>query len=337
MDWDKGYRAKYYATVLDPVTFEAIETINITGGTIQHTDNELLESADIDLANYTFEGEKRIRVWLDTYQESGGMSHTPLFTGIASTPSKNYNGVVQSTSVQCYSVLKPAQDMLLQRGWYAPVDIPGKSIIKQLLLPTGINVSFPADDTDARLSSSILAENGENRLSMVWKIADAMSWIIQILGDGTVQIGPYNRNSKWMFDRNDYDILEMSIDIERDWFNCPNVFRAVLGDAVAIAKDEDPASELSIASRGREIWAEETDVVLNTDQTLGQYAMDRLKEYQNVSLKVNYDRRFVPDILVGDVITLNYPEQELVGDYLVTSQSIDLGYNAKTSEEVIKL
>lgn len=336
MDWNKGYRAKYYATIIDPVTSENLDTIDITGGTIQHTDDELLESADIDVADYEFEGEKWIRVWFDTFQESGSVGHTPLFTGIASTPSKKYNGVVQSSSIQCYSVLKPAQDVLLQRGWYAPVDIPGRAILRELLESTGINLSF-TEDTDARLTNSILAEDGENRLSMAWKIADAMGWIIQILGDGTVRIGPYDNNPKWVFDKDGYDILEMSIDIERDWFNCPNVFRAILGDNVAIARDDDPASDLSTVSRGREIWAEETDVVLNTDQSLGEYAVERLKEYQNASLKVNYDRRFVPNILVGDIITLNYPEQTLVGNYLIVSQSITLGYNAKTAEEVTML
>ena len=110
-----------------------------------------------------------------------------------------------------------------------------------------------------------------------------------------------------------------------------------MGDAIAIAKDEDPNSIFSTVSRGREIWAEQNDVVLSGSQTLGQYAMDTLKSLQDASLTVNYDRRYVPDIMVGDIVTLYYPDQSLTGQYLITSQSIDLAYNAKVSEEVIKL
>lgn len=335
MDWDKGYSASYYATIVDPITWADGERIEITGGSIKHTDDELLESADVDIVDYRLEREQWIRVWLDTRQDDGGIGHTPLFTGVASTPSRTYEGTLLTGSIQCYSVLKIAQDMLLERGWYAPVDIPGATIIRELLSPTGILLNF--QDSETRLQTSVLAEDGENRLTMAWKIAKTLGWLIQILGNGTVVIGPYSTDSKWMFSRTNYDIVEPSISIERDWFNCPNVLRAIVGNSVAIARDDNPESELSTVSRGREIWVEETDITLNDGQSLGAYAFDRLKEYQDASLTVSYDRRFVPDILVGDIISLDYPEQELTGNYLIKSQTISLGHNAKTSEEVIKL
>ena len=54
-------------------------------------------------------------------------------------------------------------------------------------------------------------------------------------------------------------------------------------------------------------------------------------------MKAEYDRRFNPDVLVGDLINLHYPAQFLEGVFRVTSQTIELSHNAKTSEVVAAL
>ena len=58
---------------------------------------------------------------------------------------------------------------------------------------------------------------------------------------------------------------------------------------------------------------------------------------QQINTNISYTRRFDPSVSVEDVVTLYYPEQRLIGDYLITDQSIELGYGAKTSEEVVKI
>ena len=129
-------------------------------------------------------------------------------------------------------------------------------------------------------------------------------------------------------------MIEPSIAVEYDWYSCPNVFRAVQDDLSAVARDDDPDSPLSTVSRGREIWAEETSCDFNTGESIAEYAVRRLKELQSIAVTASYERRYHPDVLAGDVIRLRYPAQGLDGLYKVTSQSIELGYGAKTSEEV---
>ena len=90
-------------------------------------------------------------------------------------------------------------------------------------------------------------------------------------------------------------------------------------------------------NRGREVWAEEKDCNLNTNESLGQFALRRLQEKQRHYLSVSYDRRFHPDVLTTDLIDLNYPAQGISGTFYVTSQSITIGYGARTSEEVLKI
>ena len=142
---------------------------------------------------------------------------------------------------------------------------------------------------------------------------------------------------KTKFDSIENDVIEPSLTVTYDWYSCPNVFRAVYGTDVAIYKDEDTKSLFSIPGRGREVWAEETSCALNDGETLKAYAKRRLEELQKVSTIISYDRRYDPDIYPTDVITLGYPEQEISGNFMVSSQTINLGFNGRTSEEVIKI
>lgn len=334
MDWSKGYSARYYATIVDRKTWQDLSRFEITGGSVERTDSDLLESADLDCLNYTETNEQWIRVWLDATQE-GDYSHTPLFTGLATSPTRNIEGRIERNSIQCYSVLKPAQDVLLSRGWYAPIDINGGVLIRRLLSVCGAPIEI-ADDAQ-NLQYAIIAEDGETHLTMAWKIAIAIGWLIRIRGDGTIYVGPSETESKWGFGITEYDILEPQVDVTYDWYDCPNVVRVNSGGYSAVARDDDPESMYSVPTRGREIWYEENDCDLSENQTLAEYAKAKLEELQQTAVTVSYTRRFHPDINVGDIITLHYPLQSLEGNFLVTSQSIELGYGARTSEEVIQI
>lgn len=335
MDWTEGYSARYYVSILDKSTMRDIKRIELTGGTIKRTLSDLRESADLDCGSYySSDQEEYVRVWLDTKQH-GASSHTPLFTGIATSPDKNYDGYHISHNVVCYSILKIAQDVLLPKGWYAPVDADGAKMVKKLLSVIGVDVDISG--VSPLLSQAIIAEYNENNLSMADKILTAINWRMRIDGYGNITLEPYSKDPVASFGITLNDIIENGISISYDWFNCPNVFRASMDDSYAIARDDDPESKFSTVSRGREIWAEESSCDLNQNETLSEYAFRRLKELQQVATSVSYDRRFIPDVYPSDVITLNYPAQGVTGNYIVTEQSITLGFNAKTSEEVIKV
>lgn len=335
VDWSQGFSSRYYISILDRATWRDIRRIEITGGTIKREDSELRESADIDCVNYSETTEQLIRVWLDARQD-GASSHIPLFTGIATSPGKDIDGHLVTNTLECYSVLKIAQDMLLPRGWYAPKGIDGVTLIKELLgVIPGIKITNA--ENPRGLDSAIIAEEGENRLSMTDKILSAMhGWRLKLDGYGNIYLGPYSYEASAMFDALNNDVLEPTLTVNRDWYDCPNVYRAVLDDSYAVARDDDENSPLSTISRGREVWYEDSSVYLEENQTLAQYAKDMLEEAQRFSTTVSYDRRFDPNVNVSDFVRLNYSAQDLRGLYLVTSQTITLGYNARTAEEVIE-
>lgn len=338
MDWRKGYSASYYLMLVDPSTLGDIERYEIVGGTIKHESTNLRTSADLDCVNYTYTNERLIRVWMDTKQTGEPSGHEPLFTGYTSSPDRKIEGTKETAKLECYSVLLPAYDMLLERGWYAPVESDALVLIKQLLRVCKVPVNISTkEDKNRSLTQSIVAENGETHLTMVEKLLSAMNWRMSIDGYGRIYIQPYDSEPIQTFDSRIYDVLETDLTVSYNWFDCPNVVRVNLDDDYAVAKDQDSDTPMSIQNRGREVWYEEDDVALNDGETLQEYAYRRLNELQRVSTTISYQRRFHPNVRVADTIMLNYPRQGIVGNFLVTSQAIELGFNAQTSEEVIRL
>ena len=332
MDWSKGYSARYYISVLDKATMRDVDRIELIGGTIKRSLTDIRESADVDCRNYNNKSEQYIRIWLDTKQE-GSSSHIPLFTGLATSPRNNYSGRRKQNNVECYSLLKIAKDVMLPRGWYAPTEANGGKLVKQLLSIIGVPIYI--SDNAPNLSQAIIAEQSENHLSMADKIVTAMNWRLRLDGYGSIFVEPISRDPKVMFDANDMDMIESEIDVTYDWYNAPNVLRCTLDDSYAIARDDNPKSVLSTVNRGREVWYEDNNVILNTNETLAEYANRMLKEYQKSATNVSYSRRYYPGIYPGDYIRINYPAQDVSGIFVISDQNVSLGYNARTSEEVV--
>ena len=331
MDWSKGYSATYYMTRVDPITWRDIGRVNLTGGTISREPDGLMESADIECVGYE-DGEQWVRVYLDARQTGSG-THEPLFTGLATSPDDEIDGTRVDNKLECYSVLKPAEDVLLLRGWYAGRGANGATVVRQLL---SVSPAPIVCETGAPLlSESIIAEAGESRLSMAHKVMQAIDWRIRIDGDGTVHIEPKPTETSAVLDPLTNDVIEPGIKVSNDWYGCPNVFLAIEDDLTAIARDDSPDSALSTVNRGREVWMCEDGCDLADNETIAEYANRRLREEQQYEQTASYDRRYLPDVRPGDLIRMRYPSQGLDGVYQVSSQKIDLGYAARTSEEVI--
>jgi len=332
MIWSNGFSARYEISIVDPASWRDISFLDMTGGSIDKTTDNLMESADIDMRKIPGDGEVWIRIWLDARQEGSEPMHVPLFTGLTTAPERSINGSRESYSVECFSVLKPASDILMQRGWYAPEGIDGAALASSLLKSGPAPVAY--EENSPLLSQSIIAEDNETNLSMAEKIISAIGWRIRVSGDGRIGIMTKASEASAVFDATRNDSLQMQVTDTSDWYSCPNIFRAVMDDSIAVARDEDPESRFSVSARGREIWMEETDCDLNSGETLADYAKRRLKEEQSPGRKISYDRRFDPSVTAGDIVRIHYPDNMIDGLFRISTQSINLGFGAKVTEEV---
>lgn len=329
MDWSKGYSATYYAARVDPVTWQDVERFEITGGTVKRGSDALRESADIKCVGHQIEVEQWVRVYMDTRQ-NGDAGHTAIFTGVASTPDLTRDKSRPETDLACYSVLKPVDDILLPRGWYASAGRQGGEVLKELLSATPAPVVIA--ESSPRLTESIIAEDGETRLTMVDRVLEAIDWRIRIDGDGTVEVVPKPLAPVVAFDPIENDVIEPGVEITADWYACPNVFMAVADDLTGVARDESDGP-LSVKGRGREIWAYEGSADLASNESIGQYAMRKLKELQQVAKEVSYSRRYFPNVVPTDAVRMHYADVE--GVFTIESQSIELSYNGRTAETLV--
>ena len=330
MDWSKGFSSAYYATFVDKASWRDVDKFDLISGNINRSVSSLIEAAELDTRE-AFDNERWIRVYMDTRQ-NGETGHEALFTGLAVPPKTEIDGNIKTFSLECYSVLKPAEDVLLDRGYYIPKGINGGEMIAELLKVTPAPVEI--DALTPNLRNVIVAESGETHLSMVYKILKAINRRIRISGDGTIHIAPTSTEAAVAFSALDYDAVEPKLTLTHDWFSCPNVFRVTDGDTSAIARDEREDSILSVQNRGREVWMAEDSVYLADDEGLAEYADRRLKEEQARAYDASYSRRYHPDIRVTDYVTLRYPAQGLDGTYKVVSQRIELGYGCRTEETI---
>lgn len=333
MIWSEGFTASYYLAIVDPKSWRDIGRMEITGGSIERSASDLLESADLDATELPKSGEAWVRIWLDAEQD--GIIHVPLFTGLTSAPSRSIDGRRNTYSIECYSVLKPINDILTDRGSYVPADVSAPDAAARLLRTGIAPVEIQQMADPPRLTEAIIAEDNESNLTLAEKILDAIDWRIRIDGTGVIHLEPNASSVVSTFDSIENDVIEMSVTDEYDWFSAPNVLRVISGDLTSIARDDDPESRLSTVSRGREIWAEESSVTLGNNESLGSYAIRRLKEMQSPSRTVSYSRRFDPNVTVGDIIRINHPEIDIEGTFRITSQKLELTYGCRTSETAV--
>ena len=330
MEWSKGFSSTYYACIVDPDTWRDMDRFYINADSkINRSDTALIEAADV-LTDYAFEGEKWIRLYMDVRQ-NGATEHVALFTGIAAAPSQDVFWLKSKYALECYSVLKPAEDVLLPRGYYVPAEADSGQTIQSLFgvtpAPVEVLCEMPA------ITNAIIAEQAENHLSMVQKVLQAVNRRIRIMGNGTIQICEKASAPTVTYDPLSNDAVEPQLAMTHDWFSCPNVFRAVANDASVTVYDDRETSALSTVNRGREVWMEEDNCTLNVGEGLHAYAERRLFEEQARGYELSYSRRYHPDITIGDIVGLRYPENGINGDYKVITQSITLGKGCRTEEE----
>lgn len=329
MEWNKGYTARFSLCRVDPRTWVDAEELRFTGGSIDRADDDLLESADLEMTEVPAGTEHWVRIYLEARQ-SGVPVRAALFTGLTSAPERSIDGGRESFRCECYSVLKPAEDILLDPGWYAGPGTAGAYIAAQLLSCGPAPVEW--SEGSPALREYLVAENGETRLSMAWKIIMAIGWRLRIDGAGTIHIEPQPTEPVRVFGPEN-DVLELALSDEQDWFDCPNCLKVMSGNVSATARDDDPESALSTVNRGREVWACESRVDLSDGESLGSYARRRLRELQMPARIISYTRRFDPDVRVGDLVEVRYPGEGIDGVFRVMTQSITLGHNGATREE----
>lgn len=330
MDWNQGYTATFRLYSVNQSTWgdgDEIENL-VSASVTKDNESSLIEDASISIDGEPIKGY--VRLVLEA-KNTSGMAKVNLGTFLVTSPKRSINGVLTTIDLECYSVLKPADDKLLPPGWYFPEGgdpIAGASE----LLSNCLKCPVEPAESDIRTDQVKIAENNETALSMAKYLLEDTDWFIYIDGRGCVSIKKKPDNIVKMFDAYENDVLMPNITDESDIFDIPNILRVTdsSGNYETIYNN-DEQSDTSIEKLGWEKWSSE-QLSLDYGETLLGKGGERMEELSKTTRKINYSREFDPDVKLNDVALYMLPKQRIVGTFRIISQSLSIGKGIKVSE-----
>lgn len=231
------------------------------------------------------------------------------------------------------SVLYPASTTMLTAGSYAPKGVDGASYCAGLLrrcgpAPVVVEGSFTLDDY-------YVFDEETSVLAAVWMVLDAGDFCIQLDGNGTINIRPKPTEPSLIVGRQTAAIMGVSYDYTYDRSSVHNVYVAVDGEYRAVARNEDPDSPTSVASRGFEVTYVDTSPMRVNGETLQTYAERKLmEERMNVERILVYNREYWPGVEPFSIVRWHtsdgYPQ-----DMTVKSQTLTIGKGVQVKETAV--
>lgn len=335
MDFNQTYSVEWRLARVNKDTWEdGPEVGTVSSVSIERSADEevpLLESASFEVSIplgeewengwYRFEG---------LFEQDGEVERIPMGTFLVEAASDKVDFGTQSSTMDGWSVLKPAADVYMAVGDYVPKGVEGASYAAKLLasaIPAPISVegSFVLDD-------HITYGKDASVLNVVWDVLDAGGFCIRLDGEGNVSIAQKPKGRAW----EPYDAksaLFPGIERELDLTAVPNVYRAYSDTTMAEAVNDSPESKVSTVFRGRRVEMVDTSPTRVNGETLYNYCRRRLEEESTLFKSFTYTRELDPDARPFDIAREFLPEYGMEGDLRIVSQSVECGASVKITQK----
>lgn len=335
MDFTQSYAVEWRLVKVNDGTWEdgepvgTVKAVSIARDMAQ--DVPLLESATLEVQVplgeewddgwYRFEG---------LFEQEGDRERIAMGTFLVEAASDSVDFGTQSSTMDGWSVLKPAADVYMAVGDYVPKGVDGAAYAANLLsqaivAPVSVSGSFTLDDP-------IVYGKDTSVLQVVWDLLDAGGFCIRISGTGEVAIAPKPRGSTWEA-CDTKAALFPGVERELDLTSIPNVYRAYSETAWAEAVNDDPDSRVSTVSRGRRVEMVDTSPTRVNGETLASYCARRLEEESTLFRSFTYTRELDPDARPFDIARESLPEIGMDGGMRIVSQAIECGPSVKVTQK----
>lgn len=333
MDWTKSYTSTWRVYRVNRKTWadgEALEKVD-SASVSRTADGSVLESGSLEVSGEFSTDYYRIVM---IAQQGWEFRRVDVATLLFEIKGGTIDFGRTVTSIDGYSVLRPAETTAVTIGGYAPAGVDGVQYAKELL-ESAINAPVETEGSFT-LNDHVVHELGSSIIEAVWAVLNAGGYIMQIDGRGVVHIRPKPTEPSLKITNANISMLTNGIDFESDMSEIPNRYIVISDDAVVIAENNDPASIVSTVSRGYFVDMVDTSPTPVNDKTLNEYAEDRLKELSILKDERTYTREYVPNVYLYSLVRASI--DGLQGDMRVTSQTINCGngitVNEKASREI---
>ena len=333
MDWTKSYTSTWRVYRVNRNTWADGEALKkVDSASVSRTaDGSVLESGSLEVSGEFSTDYYRIVM---VAQQGWEFVRVDVATLLFEIKGGTIDFGRTVTSINGYSVLRPAETTAIAIGGYAPAGIDGVQYAKELL-ESAINAPVETEGSFT-LNDHVVHELGSSVIEAVWAVLNAGGYIMQIDGRGVVHIRPKPTEPSLKITNANIGMLTNGIDFESDMSEIPNRYIVISDDAVVIAENNDPASIVSTVSRGYFVDMVDTSPTPVNGKTLNEYAKDRLKELSILKDERAYTREYVPDVYLYSLVRASI--DGLQGDMRVTSQTVNCGngitVNEKASREI---
>lgn len=296
----------------------------------------------------------RIQAAMEIMLEDGSWGEWPLGVFLPSTPSYRTTATGTTLSIEGYD-----QTVILREDRVlSPVVIPKGERYADAILgqinQAGIYTVL-MDDLDAVLPADVTYDMGTSRLEIVNSLLTAVNYqAVFANGAGALicrrEYLPYERQVDHLYMDDHLSVLAPELGTDMDAFDVPNVIQAVVSRAegeplTAQWINDDPASKLSVANRGRRVVR--IDQLADALDEAALTAYVRMEGYKTLAIvgSVSFATAPMPDHGVGDMVFLRIFADKgdgpgASGRYLETGYSMELSPGATmthTAEKVVIL
>lgn len=310
-DWARTYNPTWSYCLVNRATWlDSRPLRSVVSCSLKWDESAVPESATIEV-DERIPPESIIRVYLDAEQD-GSVERHAVATVVATADDDAF-GTVESTTLQCYGPLMALEDdvpsvlQCVSAGTFCAAEAA------RICGSSGIAPVIPCPD-DVMADAVIVADPKETLLGFARSVAAKAG--MDVVSD------PYGRTAfkslpglipvpKAVFRDDGKTVLVGDVKRRRDLRKVPNYceVRVTNGTATTVGRavNDDPASVVSTASRGRRVPL----IVENPDDlpaTCSQaeadaYAARKLEEESRVSCEVSYSHDFVP-LAIGDWVRI---------------------------------
>ena len=309
-------------TWADAEQIENVDSIEVS----RTSDGDMLESGGMDITGEFTTDYYRIVL---TAVQDNDVERVDVATMLFDTNSGEVNYGTTTQSAEGFSVLFPASKTSVLTGEYAPAGVDGAEYSAELLrgainAPVHVEGHFTLND-------HVVHEIGSSVLKAVWAVLDAGNFCMQIDGHGEVHIVPMPTEPALTIDSDNARLLTPGIKYDKDMSEIPNRYIVLVGGMKTIAVNDDPDSQVSTVARGYFVDEVDESPTPVNGETVGEYAVRRLKELSVLNDQRSYKREYAPDVFVYSIVRASIDGLE--GDLRIQSQSIRCGHGITVDEQ----
>ena len=319
IDWTESMEQSYEYYEIDPNTWKDKKRIdNIKSCTIS-IDSEAITCGSAAFEAINSIGEVYVRVYM-LIRQNGNDFRIPLGVYIIQTPSSEFDGRVNSVSMDAYTPLLELKEKLPALGYTVLKD---ENIINIACRLVEENCRAPIIKTtsDKILEADFVAEPENTWLAFLTDLVNKAKFKFDLTNEGKIIFSPIQNIDElqpvWTYTDDNSSILHPELSLKHDIYGIPNVVEVsyTIGTTVlhSVAINDDPNSPTSVQVRGREIIYRDTSPSLPgypTQAMIDEYAENLLKQLNSVLYEVTYTHGYCP-VRVGDGVRLNYEKAGL--------------------------